>query len=101
MSHKPVYAQSAGDPAVPARLGNYEIRGILGRGQSATIYLGRELFPARDVAIKVYDAHHLDPEDRKVFPRSSSRRRSSRGSSRIPTSPRSTTRLPTTTAPIS
>ncbi len=52
---------------IPARLGNYEIVGILGRGQSATIYLGRELFPARDVAIKVYDSKHLQPEDRKVF----------------------------------
>ncbi len=58
------------DPApaqMPSKLGPYEIQGILGRGQSATIYLGRELFPARDVAIKVYDSHMLNPEDRKVF----------------------------------
>jgi hypothetical protein len=41
--------------------------GILGRGASATIYLGRELFPARDVAIKVYDPQRLSPEDRKAF----------------------------------
>jgi tRNA A-37 threonylcarbamoyl transferase component Bud32 len=53
--------------AVPTRIGNYEIMGILGRGQSATIYLGRELFPARDVAIKVYDSHHLSAEDRVLF----------------------------------
>jgi eukaryotic-like serine/threonine-protein kinase len=66
MSHKPEFAPGA-TSQVPERIGNYEIRGILGRGQSATIYLGRELFPARDVAIKVYDAHHLDAEDRKVF----------------------------------
>jgi len=51
----------------PSRIGNYEITGVLGRGQSATIYLGRELFPARNVAIKVYDSHHLSAEDRKVF----------------------------------
>jgi len=51
----------------PAKIGSYEIMGVLGRGASATIYLGRELFPARDVAIKVYDAQSLNPEDRKVF----------------------------------
>ncbi len=51
----------------PARIGNYEITGVLGRGASATIYLGRELFPARNVAIKVYDSDHLSAEDRKVF----------------------------------
>ena len=51
----------------PARIGNYEVMGILGRGESATIYLGRELFPLREVAIKMYDAHRLSSEDRKVF----------------------------------
>ncbi len=52
---------------MPARIGQYEIRGVLGRGESATIYLGRELFPARDVAIKVYDARLLASEDRALF----------------------------------
>ena len=52
---------------VPTRIGSYEIMGILGRGASATIYLGRELFPARDVAIKVYDSLRLNADDRKVF----------------------------------
>ena len=52
---------------VPNRIGSWEIMGVLGRGASATIYLGRELFPARDVAIKVYDPRVLNPEDRKVF----------------------------------
>lgn len=52
---------------VPARIGNYEIRGVLGRGESATIYLGRELFPARDVAIKMYDSHRLSSSDRQLF----------------------------------
>ena len=57
-----------GSPAaVPTRIGTWEIMGVLGRGASATILLGRELFPARDVAIKVYDAQRLNPEDRKVF----------------------------------
>lgn len=52
---------------VPTRIGSYEIMGILGRGESATIYLGRELFPPRDVAIKVYDPQRLSSEDRRVF----------------------------------
>jgi tRNA A-37 threonylcarbamoyl transferase component Bud32 len=52
---------------VPERIGSWEIRGVLGRGASATIYLGREFFPARDVAIKVYDPQRLSSEDRKVF----------------------------------
>jgi CRP-like cAMP-binding protein/tRNA A-37 threonylcarbamoyl transferase component Bud32 len=52
---------------VPARIGNYEIRGVLGRGESATIYLGRELFPARDVAIKVYDPRLLASGDSALF----------------------------------
>jgi len=53
--------------AAPTRIGNWEIMGILGRGASATIYLGRELFPARDVAIKLYDHQRLNDEDRKLF----------------------------------
>lgn len=52
---------------VPTRIGTWEIMGVLGRGASATILLGRELFPARDVAIKVYDPQRLSAEDRKVF----------------------------------
>ncbi|HET7549090.1 MAG TPA: serine/threonine-protein kinase [Usitatibacter sp.] len=52
---------------MPARIGAYEIRGVLGRGESATIYLGRELFPARDVAIKVYDPRLLASEERALF----------------------------------
>ena len=52
---------------MPSRIGPYEIQGVLGRGASATIYLGRELFPARDVAIKVYDAGLLASEERAIF----------------------------------
>jgi tRNA A-37 threonylcarbamoyl transferase component Bud32 len=51
----------------PERIGNYEIVGVLGRGESATIYLGRELFPAREVAIKLYDPRSMSAEDRKLF----------------------------------
>jgi serine/threonine protein kinase len=55
------------DSRVPARIGNYEVMGVLGRGQSATIYLGRELFPVRQVAIKVYDPEMLKGADGSVF----------------------------------
>jgi CRP-like cAMP-binding protein/tRNA A-37 threonylcarbamoyl transferase component Bud32 len=53
--------------AIPTRSGTWEIMGVLGRGASATILLGRELFPARDVAIKVYDPQRLNAEDGRVF----------------------------------
>jgi hypothetical protein len=53
--------------SAPARIGNYEVLGVLGRGQSATIYLGRELFPARQVAIKLYDPAMLKSAEGSVF----------------------------------
>jgi len=68
VSIKTPVPQSTDSPAqIPNRIGAWEIQGVLGRGASATIYLGRELFPARDVAIKVYDPPRLSPEDRKLF----------------------------------
>ena len=67
MSLKGTLPQADPSMPTPERIGNYEIRGILGRGESATIYLGRELFPARDVAIKVYDPRSFRSSDRKVF----------------------------------
>ena len=67
MSIKNGLAHAPASAGVPTRIGPYDIMGILGRGQSATIYLGRELFPARDVAIKVYDSQRLSADDRKVF----------------------------------
>jgi len=59
--------QPGANTNMPARIGPYEIMGVLGQGASATIYLGRELFPARDVAIKVYDAGLLASEERAIF----------------------------------
>jgi len=53
--------------AAPQKVGPYEIVKELGRGESATIYLGRELFPAREVAIKMYDPRNMSAESRKVF----------------------------------
>ncbi len=67
MSFKTSMPPASEPGAAPTRIGSWEIMGILGRGASATIYLGRELFPARDVAIKLYDHHRLNEEDRKLF----------------------------------
>ncbi|HZZ94502.1 MAG TPA: serine/threonine-protein kinase [Usitatibacter sp.] len=67
MSFKGAQVALSPQSEIPSRIGPYEIMGVLGRGQSATIYLGRELFPARDVAIKVYDAQLLASEERSVF----------------------------------
>ena len=53
--------------AAPQKVGNYELAGVLGRGESATIYLGKELFPAREVAIKMYDPRNMSAEDKKIF----------------------------------
>jgi hypothetical protein len=57
------------EPAAPApqKIGNYEVVRELGRGESATIYLGREIFPVREVAIKLYDPRNMSAETRKVF----------------------------------
>ena len=67
MSLKTSLAHPSAPSKMPERIGSYEILAVLGRGASATIYLGRELFPAREVAIKVYDSHFLAEEDRKTF----------------------------------
>src|SRR6185503_18272839 len=68
MSFKNDFSQTlpGNEKAPPRKIGNYEIMGVLGQGQSATIYLGRELFPAREVAIKVYDPHQFG-DDTKLF----------------------------------
>jgi CRP-like cAMP-binding protein/tRNA A-37 threonylcarbamoyl transferase component Bud32 len=67
MSLKSDFASTLpGTGSAPTKIGNYEIMGVLGRGQSATIYLGRELFPAREVAIKMYDPTQFG-DDTKLF----------------------------------
>ena len=67
MSIKGAIPFAAETAAPPQKLGTYEIVKELGRGESATIYLGRELFPAREVAIKMYDQRNMSLESRKVF----------------------------------
>jgi tRNA A-37 threonylcarbamoyl transferase component Bud32 len=67
MSIKGAIPFTAEPAAAPRKLGTYEIVKELGRGESATIYLGRELFPAREVAIKMYDPRSMSAESRKLF----------------------------------
>ncbi|MCC6383213.1 MAG: protein kinase, partial [Dehalococcoidia bacterium] len=47
---------------VPARLGRYTIRRILGEGGMGTVYLAEQENPRREVALKVIRAGYLAPE---------------------------------------
>jgi len=46
-----------------AHIGKYEIRKLLGKGATASVYLANDAFAGRDVAIKVIDAMPSDPEE--------------------------------------
>ena len=39
--------------ALPDKIGKYEIRGQIGRGSTASVYLSRDDFHHRDIALKV------------------------------------------------
>ena len=55
--------------AIGRRFGPYEIRDVLGRGASATVYLGRRADEA-DVAVKVLSAFAMGNADfRRAVPR--------------------------------
>lgn len=50
------------------KLGKYEISKVLGQGATSTVYLGRDPFAQRDVAIKVATPEVLkDPEHGKLY----------------------------------
>mgnify|MGYP001247330331 CR=1 FL=1 len=52
------------------KLGKYEITRVLGQGATSTVYLGRDPFAQRDVAIKVATPEALnDPEKGKLYSR--------------------------------
>jgi serine/threonine protein kinase len=52
------------------KIGKYELRELLGRGATSTVYLGYDAFAQRDVAIKVVDPSVLkDPELGKAHQR--------------------------------
>jgi CRP-like cAMP-binding protein len=48
-----------------ANIGKYEIRNLLGKGATASVYLASDPFEQREVAIKVLDAMPADPEEAK------------------------------------
>ncbi|MFO1078178.1 MAG: serine/threonine-protein kinase [Planctomycetota bacterium] len=53
---------------VPARIGKYRIKGLLGRGGMGTVYLGHQEELERDVALKVLSpSYSADPTMRKRF----------------------------------
>ncbi|MBL8750402.1 MAG: serine/threonine protein kinase [Planctomycetes bacterium] len=53
---------------VPTRLGDYQIRGLLGRGGMGTVYLGWQEELEREVALKVLSPNYsADPTMRKRF----------------------------------
>jgi len=53
---RPVLAPDRFGPALPARLGNYEIISEIGRGGAGVVYEARQGHPSRTVALKVLDA---------------------------------------------
>jgi serine/threonine-protein kinase len=50
---QPAVSEPAGEPALPASIGKYEVRSELGRGSCGVVYLGFDPFVQRQVAIKV------------------------------------------------
>src|SRR5438093_241508 len=45
------------------RVGKYEIKRLLGKGATGSVYLAADPFRQRDVALKVMDASTSDPEE--------------------------------------
>ncbi len=45
------------------RIGKYELRKLLGRGATGSVYLAQDPFAQREVAIKVLDSAATDPEE--------------------------------------
>jgi len=67
-----IAATSSNEPAVPERIGKYEIIRDLGQGSSGSVYLSHDPYYGRDVAIKVYNVENDDDEKkakvtRKMF----------------------------------
>src|SRR5258706_8478408 len=46
-----------------AHIGKYEVKKLLGKGATGSVYLASDAFASREVAIKVMDAMPSDPED--------------------------------------
>src|SRR5258706_15953017 len=46
-----------------AHIGKYEVKKLLGKGATGSVYLASDAFASRQVAIKVMDAMPSDPEE--------------------------------------
>ena len=46
-----------------AHIGKYEVKRLLGKGATGSVYLASDAFASREVAIKVMDAMPADPEE--------------------------------------
>ena len=46
-----------------SHIGKYEIKKLLGKGATGSVYLAADAFASREVAIKVMDAMPNDPEE--------------------------------------
>ena len=54
-------------PLVPERIGKYDIVREVGQGATSRVYLGRDGFSGREVAIKVFDFADEDNQDRRAL----------------------------------
>ena len=68
------------------RLGKYEVKGVLGKGATGTVYRAADPFGQRDVALKVMQELSPSPEEGESSCASFRTRRRSPGSCAIPTS---------------
>ena len=55
------------DPLIGMKLGDYEIRRLLGQGGMARVYLGHDSVLQRDAAVKVADPHFVRDDEREEY----------------------------------
>ncbi|MGQ9889337.1 MAG: protein kinase domain-containing protein [Aggregatilineales bacterium] len=57
----------ASDPLIGMKLGDYEIRRLLGQGGMARVYLGHDSLLQRNAAVKVADPHFVRDDEREEY----------------------------------